>query len=50
MKRLYLLVALVAVLGYVGWRTGVVRWPGQTRADGGRRARPGRRRTAINRS
>jgi membrane fusion protein, multidrug efflux system len=28
-KRLYLLIALIAVLGYVGWRTGVVRWPGQ---------------------
>ncbi len=27
MKRLYLLVALVAVLGYAGWRAGVVRWP-----------------------
>ncbi len=27
MKRLYLIVALIAVLGYAGWRTGIVRWP-----------------------
>ena len=38
MKRLYLLVALIAVLGYVGWRAGVVRWP-QAAADRRRRGR-----------
>lgn len=46
MKRLYLIVALIAVLGYAGWRTGIVRWP-LTKApqtaegEGGGRGGPG---------
>jgi membrane fusion protein, multidrug efflux system len=48
-KRLYLLVALIAVLGYAGWRMGYVRLPGSTQtasdslapAGGGQGGGPG---------
>lgn len=45
MKRLYLLVALIAVLGYAGWRAGIVRWPfakTQQTAEGEGGGGPGR--------